>query len=516
MDDKASLSRDRPGVRTIVILLLSALYFADTLLRASLKTFWFDELFTVSLCRLPSFHATWNAVLHGSDFNPPLLYLLTRAAEGILGEGLIATRLPAILGFWIFGMCLYLFTSRRLGRTAGCIAALAPIFTLAHYYSYEARAHGIVLAWCGLMLVCWQRSREQAPGDSWRAAGWSVGLGLSLLGALLTHVYAVYLAVPFFLVEAIALIRRRRPSFVTCVTLLTAIALVTPLYLRMVSTFKAVNSAGGLPLHNFILAIYGPSLLLMLAAIALTYRERTRSQPDPDGPAAGFTTDESIVAYGLILLPVIGGIGVQLSHGPYFDRYFLGCTAGFALLFAQSVSLRRGLLARRVFLAMLVLIVGDICLGVYAHRGGDLVQIEPVSHFRFSASPSRPLERDAALRLDKSNLDVLVIEEHNYLYLFFYAPEEIRRRLTFGAPDPEDFTLVSDRRLAKWAKLNLRTASYKEFLATHDDFLVYASRNGAYNGGCGDCIQPFLDAGYTLRSVQSDSDSLLEHFVKEP
>ena len=49
----------------IAFLLISALYFADTLLRASLKTFWFDEIITVLLCRLPSFGATWTAVLHG-------------------------------------------------------------------------------------------------------------------------------------------------------------------------------------------------------------------------------------------------------------------------------------------------------------------------------------------------------------------------------------------------------------------------------------------------------------------
>src|SRR5277367_3447932 len=63
------------------IALFSVLYFADIFLKASRKCFWFDELFTVYLCRLPDFKSTWTAVVHGADFNPPMLYLLTRGAH---------------------------------------------------------------------------------------------------------------------------------------------------------------------------------------------------------------------------------------------------------------------------------------------------------------------------------------------------------------------------------------------------------------------------------------------------
>src|SRR5581483_7502041 len=110
-----------------------------------------------------------------------------------------ASRLPAILGFWIFSICIYTFVARRLGRLCGLIAALLPWFTLAHYYAYEARPHGALLAWCGVMLVCWQRSRAKAQGDSfartWPPNLWHLGLLLAFLAGLLTHVYAAYLVV---------------------------------------------------------------------------------------------------------------------------------------------------------------------------------------------------------------------------------------------------------------------------------------------------------------------------------
>ena len=144
------------------IALFSVLYFADIFLKASRKCFWFDELFTTYLCRLPSFKATWTAVQHGADFNPPMLYLLTRGAQWLFGEGLIATRLPAMVGFWVFSVCLFLFVSRRAGVVSGFIAGMFPFFTLAQYYAYEARAHGIVLGWCGLTsdLLAEERGRQ--------------------------------------------------------------------------------------------------------------------------------------------------------------------------------------------------------------------------------------------------------------------------------------------------------------------------------------------------------------------
>src|ERR1035438_5979616 len=128
--------------------LVSVIYFTDISLKASQKCFWFDELFAVYLCRLPSFMSTWSAVIHGADFNPPLFYLLTRGAQRLFGEGLIATRLPEIVSVWLFCICLFLFVARRAGMISGFIAGAFPFFTLAQHYAYEARAHGIVLGWC--------------------------------------------------------------------------------------------------------------------------------------------------------------------------------------------------------------------------------------------------------------------------------------------------------------------------------------------------------------------------------
>jgi hypothetical protein len=61
---------------------------------------------------------------------------------------------------------------------------------------------------------------------------------------------------------------------------------------------------------------------------------------------------------------------------------------------------------------------------------------------------------------------------------------------------------------------DLRAVSFPGFFSTHRDFYVYSPINGVENGTCQDCLQPILDGGYTLRSVEHDTDNLLEYFSK--
>jgi hypothetical protein len=504
----------------IAFLLISALYFADTLLRASLKTFWYDELATVFLCRLPSFHATWTAVLHGSDFNPPLFYLLTRWGQHFSGEGLIASRLPAIIGFWVFGVCLFVFVTRRLGPLPACIAALFPVFTLAHVYAYEARPHGATLAWSGLMLVGWQHARQGRNFSLWTLAFW-----LSWLGALLTHVYAVYLLVPFLAVEALGLIKEWRPHLGIVISMLLGPICVAPLYLRMAHTYRSATSIGGLHIHpyevlqQYLVSLVGPGIVLLLLFLLLVSFERLhKSEEAPAALSGGLLPQELWLAVLLGCLPLFGAIGVKLSHGPFFNRYFLSATAGYAILLAQAAfpHSRRSLAVKGLVAAMLFLLTSDLAIAEYCRwHHADLDQVEPASLFHFPLDSRQPLSRDAALLNNHFTHDILVPEPHLFLYLYYYASPELRQRLYLGILTTTDFSLAAYRQGAHWAQLDdTRFVSFDQFFATHSDFFLYNPVNGNQNGACYDCLQPILNAGYTLRSVDRDTDNLLEHFSK--
>lgn len=511
-----------PGT-AILFLLFSALYFADTLMRASLKAFWYDELLTVYLCRLPTFHATWAAVLNGCDFNPPLFYLSTRMSEALFGEGLIASRLPAIVGFWVFCICLYTFTSRRCGRLCGLVAALTPFFTVAQYYSYEARAYGLVLGWFGLMLLCWQRAREHSSDEQWWKNPWMLAMSLSFLGGLLSHAYAIYLVLPFFLVEVVSACSRRRIPFGTAIALLAPILLVAPIFLRINRNLKMFGLKYGhdhplIHLQSFLLTTFGPAIACLLILISLlAWHAMGRESDARPVDHTQLSKDELVLAFAFLLLPIVGIVVTRLTNGQYQHRYFLVSVGAFAVLVAQLVSAqrRRRKIAIYYVFAMTLLISADCLHAIRAvQHHSDLVQVEPASRYIFSPNTSVPLFRNWALLQDTSKLDILVTEELQYFYLFNYAPPDIRRRLIFGASTASDFPLTTYRLLNRWADCHFQTATYTEFFATHKDFLVYGSSNGLYNGQCLDCLQQFLDAGYTPRSVNRDADMLLEHFSR--
>ena len=68
----------------IAAAILAAFYFATSIYIASHRVFWFDELFTVRIARLPDIKAIWTALGHGADSLPPAYYMVVRLFGGLL------------------------------------------------------------------------------------------------------------------------------------------------------------------------------------------------------------------------------------------------------------------------------------------------------------------------------------------------------------------------------------------------------------------------------------------------
>jgi hypothetical protein len=495
------------------IVLVSAVYFADLVLKASQKCFWFDELFTTYLCRLPNFNSTWTAVLHGADFNPPLLYLLTRCAQWFFGEGLIATRLPAMVGVWLFGICLFLFVARRAGIVSGFIAGTFPFFTLAQYYAYEARAHGIVLGWCGLALVCWQRNAEGRAKKVWL-----VGFGLCLVGALMTHVYAVYLLFPFALAELYNLFQRGRPDWGIVAAMVVALISVTvAVYLPMFRVYRATVPATFFPashdlLQRFLVAVIGPAIgviLLSLVLFALEGMWRTRAAT----AIAAIPKREMLVAAAFACIPLVGLLGSKVSHGPFIERYFLSSIAGYAIFLGFASSRRQvgSWKAQALAACMLLLMIGDLGTTIYLGVKHRIALLEPSTGLALSTTPSNPMALYETLSLNKNGLDILVLPSLEYIYFFRYAPPSVVSHLYFGAP-ANNINLGGYEKLAKWARVGLTTTTFGPFLATHDRFLVYESASGS--GADLAAMQAIAIAGYKLKSARGDVVGIMYEYVK--
>jgi len=469
-------------------------------------------LLTTYLCRLPDFKSTWAAVLGGADFNPPLFYLLTRGAQRLFGEGLIATRLPSMVGVWIFGLCLFLFVAKRVGTSSGFIAGIFPFFTLAQYYAYEARPHGMVLGWCGLTLVCWQRSAEGRARNLWLA-----GFGLCLVGALLSHVYAVYLLFPFVLVEIYNILLRGRPNWrIIAIAALSLTVVTVTVYLPLIRMYHSTVllpffAASHDTVQRFLTAVIGPAIGVFVILTAFTAIGEIWPTQSASLPAA-IPKREMLVAVGFACIPLVGLLGSKVSHGPFIERYFLSSVAGYAILlgFASSRGHAGSWITRALASCMFILMIGDLGSAIYLGWKNRIALTEPSTGLTLNTISSNPMARYETIVSDNSGLDILVVPSLEYLYFFRYAPPSVVSHLYFGAPK-NDVNLKVCLKLAKATRIDLKTTAFGTFIATHRQLLIYESGK---DENLVAATQAIASAGYRVVSARADGAGIMYEYEK--
>ena len=100
----------------------SILYLAVTALLASQKLLWNDELYTLYISRLSTISDVWSALSTGAEQLPPFFYVITRASLALFGAHELSVRLPEVIGFWVMGVCLFQFVSKRTSAVYGFLA----------------------------------------------------------------------------------------------------------------------------------------------------------------------------------------------------------------------------------------------------------------------------------------------------------------------------------------------------------------------------------------------------------
>ena len=466
------------------VIFFSVLFFGETVARAAQKPFWFDELCTTYICRLPTFAQSWAAVLHGVDFNPPFFYAVERTARGLFGDGQIAMRVPEMLGFWALSLCLFRFVSKRAGLAAGWIAMAVPTLSGAYFYASEARPHGLVLGFLGIALVCWQEMQARPSDFRWR-----LGFAAALEAAYLTHCYAVCLVLPFALAEAWRTLRRQEMRWLEWVTLAgpATVAVVSffPLlrsYRNMVSGtgFGQQMFAPGIPaLLNYYAFVLTPCLLVVLAVLAACAAKQISRDAGPKRETKGRATEEELaVTFGLVLLPCFGVLLGLAVHGPFFARYFLGGMAGCALLLAYASAFRSAQHAS----VMVAVLAGALL----AQRAGGAAwevskkvpigMVEPSTGFVFSTTPGEPLASYPLLRSEEGGAQpIIVAAQLDFLYFAHYAPL-LRARLHSVSASQNALPFRLFRALREWCRVDFNAVeTYDGFLSKHADFEIYGT-----------------------------------------
>ena len=102
------------GISLRGFVVLSVVYFAVAFALSSMKLLWLDELITLHIAKAGGAHAIWTALERGADPNPPVTHLLVHYSRVLFGDHEWAYRLPAIIGYWVGLLSLYLYLRRRI------------------------------------------------------------------------------------------------------------------------------------------------------------------------------------------------------------------------------------------------------------------------------------------------------------------------------------------------------------------------------------------------------------------
>ncbi|NUQ26903.1 MAG: hypothetical protein HOQ35_00060, partial [Acidobacteriaceae bacterium] len=187
---------------------LSLFYLIITALVSSMKLLWLDELITYHIASLGSAHAIWHALSQGADPNPPLSHLAVLGVMRLFGDHELALRFPAIAGYWLGLLSLYLFLRRRISPTWALAGTLVSMATGAFEYSYESRSYGIFYGFAMLAVLCWSRTIELEKRN--REALALIGMIIALALGISTNYFAVLAFFPVAAGEATLTVQRLR------------------------------------------------------------------------------------------------------------------------------------------------------------------------------------------------------------------------------------------------------------------------------------------------------------------
>jgi hypothetical protein len=473
----------------LFLLLASLGYFSVTIYRAQHQLFWFDEIFTFYIARLPNIASIWNACTHGVDFNPPLLYLLTRWSQGLFGVNELGTRMPEVVGFWVFCLCLYRFVSLRANALAGFVAFLLPLATAGYWYAYDARSYGLVLGFFGLALISWQAAATRGPRQ-WASVA---GLAASLSSAALCHCYAFLLFIPLGCGElARTIIRKRFDAAVWGALALPAVvsvATVLPL-VRSVHTLGAwwpsfhdlwagwdLSLPAGFARGPTILVLERSERILtqwfsllfiaLIGASALSLSSLAVKRKD-GSTGWSFTSYETVSLLAALLTPVIAFVSARLAHAPLYGRYSLIAVAGIACL--VGVACKRSTAGVLVLGMTVLLIMGQFAVFYFGKTviepaGGSRIGKLPAS----DGFPFRMIEDEAS-----GDDPIALLDDWEFGPMFYYAPPSLQSRLVALTPalNPEGYL-----RLQRCCGALGTIFSQPDFLKTHPSFFVYGQED---------------------------------------
>ena len=354
-----------PRLRIALVSGITVLAAVLRLLYLGQRSFWLDEIVSVSIARLDP--AGFRNIVLSWELNEGLYYTLLRGWMH-LGQGEFFVRLLSVLPSVAAVPFVYLLGRRLFSQKAGLIAALL-LAVNAFDVRYAQEARGYSLFSFLVVLACWFFVRcVDAPE---KKGNWA-GLVIALVLGIYAHFFAGFILPVFWL----AAVMHKKPfSWRKLLVSSAVIVFLTVPALLFVATKNRgqvgwVQPTTWRDLYNLAILLSGrgglPLLLLCAVGLALALAKMFRRAPG--------TGKQEVWGYALVwmwlVLPVAITVAISALKPMLVSRYLLFCVPAFMLLVGAGLSLIR---PRWLVGAMLVAIVALSLRGVadYYRTGFD-------------------------------------------------------------------------------------------------------------------------------------------------
>lgn len=471
----------------IVVAAFSVFYFCYVVLIASGRYFWIDEISTVITADAPNLRMIWNSPKHIADFQTFAFYLLIRATRALLGHGLIATRIPAIVGFYVFCVSLFAFVWRRVGVLGGTVAMLFPIVTSAFLYSYEARPYAIQMGFAGLALVCWQFSTDG------RGRRWTWGFALSLFGALMMHPFAVCFAAAFLVPEMLFTLSNRRIRLDVLAAVCLPVLIAAATYLPVAAAFR--SSAAEIESFFTVIVpgnvegsievvyqgLFGTCLTVLFVCLGLMCIRFVLDKLALEEQRGTTPIKDVLLAVALLLTPILGALVALLQRAHFYTRYVHWTVAGFAIILGFGAGvLRRHNYVGPVMAVILALVIARSFLTPLHKRLEGEVQTtygpEDTMVSYVKAGDAMALHELLDTRLP--DLPIVTPSLKDFIYIE-YNSQQLRSRLEYTYPNTPDYGAYSINGFREYYHTPLtEPLKISLLLQHHSHFLYYGTTDG--------------------------------------
>jgi hypothetical protein len=327
---------------------LSAWYVA-LVWKLATRPLWFDELYTFYIAQQPTVGRMMEAI-RTIDLNPPLNYFLTRWSISVFGVIPWATRLPALVAFWMGSAAIFVVLRRRATALVAGIGVL--LFWSSPYFPYaaEARPYGLLLGLSAVLLAAWDPA---IPPSRQKLALATVFVSATLV--LLAHLFGALSLGAVWVGEAVRSWRRRRVDW-SMVAALVLPLIATLTYRPLLHTYgntmfppEAQVTWGKLCfLYYAVFRWMWRPLLVIAIFAALAWRRHYRvlhghyrvvavesrivtGSPDVH-TYSRFSSEMSAALTALFLIPVAITLVFMRSHGAFYDRYGMAVVIPIALV----------------------------------------------------------------------------------------------------------------------------------------------------------------------------------------